>query len=154
MHIAGRFRLLARRHKMLDETKYRSPYYGLWVACLIMVVVSLAAYGLIYAVMVKYQTDHPELNEPSARALGFCVGAVFDLMCFACGAFKQHSDAVIKRIFAFFGNLKVGLGFALHCYLEDIKSDGVVLVIVLSLTAFTGLVAYTGLRDFFALWRG
>ncbi len=138
---------------MLDDTKYRSPYYGMWLACLIMIAVPFVAYGLLYLALDEFQTRYPYLNEPSARALGFCVGTVFDLMCFVCGAFGQHIDAVIKRVVGFFGNLKVSLGFAFKCYFEDIKNDGAGLIIVLAVTAVTAFVAYTGLRDFLLLWR-
>ena len=71
---------------------------------------------------------------------------------FGAGTFAPHFAAVLKRIFGFFGNLKVSVGFAIKCYFEDIKSDGAVFLIVLSVTALTAYAAYTGVRDFISLW--
>ena len=139
---------------MLDDTKYRSPYYGLWLVLTVMLGISLLCYGLFYSWFSSAQLGSPVLNEPAARALGFCIGTVFDLMCIICGAFKQHSDAVVKRVLAFFGNLKVGPGFALTCYFEDIKNDGAVYLVILTATLLTALVSATGLRDFLAIWNG
>lgn len=137
---------------MLDDSKYRSPYYGLWLALLIMVVIPFVFYGIFYGLFAKYQHESRAVNEACARACGFGVGAVFDLSLFVAGAFAPHFAAVLKRIFGFFGNLKVSVGFAIKCYFEDIKSDGAVFLIVLSVTALTAYAAYTGVRDFISLW--
>ena len=137
---------------MLDDTKYRSPYYGLWIVLLVMIGGSVLLYAFFYEILELSPIGPRYLNEPSARALGFGVSTVFQLSCYVAGVFKQHVAAVGRRVFSFFGNLKVSLGFAFKCYFEDVRSDGAVLLIVLAVTALCAYVSYTGLRDFLALW--
>jgi len=139
---------------MLDDSKYRSPYYGLWLVLTVMILIPLICYGFFIICFRTAQRGSVLLNEPAARALGFCVGTVFDLMCIICGAFKAHIEAIKKRISGFFSNLSVGIGFAIRCYFEDIKNDGVVFLIILATIVFTALIACTGLQDFLAIWNG
>ncbi len=137
---------------MLDDSKYRSPYYGLWLVLLVMIGVPLIFYGIFFGAFTEHQHESRAVNEACARALGFGVGTVFNISLFIAGTFSNHIAAVGRRIFAFFGNLKVSFGFAFKCYFEDVKSDGAVLIIVLLVTVLCAYVTFTGINDFFLLW--
>ncbi len=137
---------------MLDDSKYKSPYYGLWLVLLVMIGIPFLFYGILYGLFDDFQNESAAVNEASARALGFSVGTAFHLSFLAGGAFSKHIAAVGRRVVNFFGNLKVSVGFAFQCYFEDIKSDGAVFLIVFAVMAACAYVAYTGLRDFFVLW--
>ncbi len=138
---------------MLDDSKYRSPYYGLWIVLLVMIGIPLLFYAFFCEMFDLFPIGPRALNEPSARAFGFGVGTVVHLGCFIGGVFAEPVRAVKKRMAAFFGNLKVSLRFAFKCYFEDIKSDGAVLFIVSAVAAVCAYVTYTGLRDFVILWN-
>lgn len=112
----------------------KSPYRGLWVALLLMVGVPLVLYLLLRESFIKIIPGYTvEYKDTCARAIGLFLGTLFHLGCFISGAFENALEAVKNRMTDFRMNLSISFGFALKCYLEDMKSDGVVLIIILSI---------------------
>ena len=138
---------------MQHDGKNESPYRGLWVILLVLAVVPVVFYLCLLGPLLTWQTRFSrEMNEASARVFGFGLGIVFHLSCWVGGSFRHAIDAVKKRVVDFFENVRVSLGFALECYLDDMKNDGVALLLMLIPVVACVAVFCGGLSDFWALW--
>ena len=138
---------------MQHDGKNESPYRGIWVILLLLAVVPVVLYLVLLGPLMTWQTRFSrELNEASARVFGFGLGTVFHLSCLIGGSFRLAIQAVKKRVIDFFENVRVSLGFALECYWDDMRNDGVALILMLIPVAVCFAVFCDGLSDFWALW--
>lgn len=117
----------------MDDNHQYSPYHGCWVVLLILIGVPLALYMVIEAAITFYQPQFARINPSSARCIGCLLGSVFHMSCVVCGLLRDPWRAVCYRVKEFFENLSCGLGFALECYWEDMKHDGVLFIIYASI---------------------
>lgn len=129
------------------EYKKQSPYRGLWVILLMLTGVPLLLFGVLYAAMEFHQPYNTDLNLATAKVIGCGLGTVFHLSCAVAGVFTPHVQAVMYRIGEFFENLIVSPGFAFESYWDDMKNDGVVLLIELPILVGNFLVVLDGLAD-------
>ena len=94
---------------------------------------------------MKYDNFSKELNDASARFLGFGIGSLFHITCFVVGVFKNSFLVVKKRIIDFKDNLPISFKFAVKCYLEDMKNDGIAFLVEMACVGFCFAVAINGL---------
>lgn len=131
---------------MQEEYKKKSPYHGFLLLCLLLIIVPLALYGVLrWAINVSMPVNRA-LNNATAQAIGFGLGSVFHLSCIVAGAFEDAIRAVKDRIGEFFANLTVSPLFALQCYWDDMKNDGVVMLISALIMIACAAVSADGVR--------
>lgn len=132
---------------MEHEEKRKPPGRGMWVICTLLILIPVGLYYLFLGAFNFYQPGSAALNEASARAFGCGLGTLFHLSCFIAGAFSDAIRAVTFRISEFFANLVVSVGFAFESYWDDMKSDGVVLLVVLIITGVCAGICIWGISD-------
>lgn len=114
-----------KRSVPMDDNKKYSPYHGCWMVLLALIGVPLLAYAIILAALRYYEPQFYRLNPASAQCLGCLVGSFFHMSCIIGGLLRDAWRAFCFRIREFLENLPCGLPFALQCYWEDMKQDGV-----------------------------
>ena len=119
----------------MSSNRRNSPWQGLWIILPILIAVPLAVYFLFHYLLDYYVWPQWHLNEATARVLGFGSGLVFHLCCLISGAFTRHRRALTNRLKDLFMNWRLGPGFALGCYWDDLKEDGCVFTILLLVMA-------------------
>lgn len=113
----------------MEESKQKSPYHGFWVIVLAMVIVPLVLWGTVYGLLCYYRPHQMRFNVPGAQFLGFGMGSLFHMSCVIGGLLRDSYRAVVYRVREFFENLVCSPLFALRCYWEDVKADGLVFTI-------------------------
>ena len=106
--------------------KEKSPYHGVLLSSIILIIVPIAIYLLFNYYITKYQKFEEEFNAYSAVVLGFGVGFIFQFSCVIAGLTKGTLSVVLSRIGELFSNLSISPRFALKCYIADIKENGIV----------------------------
>ncbi|MBQ8554354.1 MAG: hypothetical protein IJ438_00640 [Clostridia bacterium] len=129
---------------MQDENKKQPPYKGFAILCIMLVSVPAVLYAVTLAVLQTYQPSSNGLDEATARAIGLGLGMLFHLSCWVAGAFRDSFAVVKFRVSEFFENIAGGLGFALVCYWDDIKSDGVVFLACFLIMATNAVLCVDG----------
>lgn len=110
----------------IGEHKNKSPYHGVFVASFFMIALPIAFYFLFRWVFFKTQTAQtPELNEATAKIVGFGIGVLFHISLAIVGVFNESLKIVKLRVAEFFENLHISFKFAWECYIEDIRENGV-----------------------------
>ncbi len=122
---------------MEHEGKEKSPYKGIFVSCFFMIFVPVGCFALFAWLLPKVQDFSAELNRATAQTIGFGIGVLYDFIGIFSGAFKDGAAAVAERMGNFRENIAVSFGYACKEYLKDMKSGGVVLLILLSIMALT-----------------
>lgn len=126
--------------EMINPNK--SPYHGVWLSIVLMILPSPILTLMLYAVLLTFQSHlSAELNLAAATALGFGVGSVYDLGCVITGALEEPFKVVKKRVSEFFADLEVSFPLAAKWWWNDVKTNGVafwleLLAIALSFTVF------------------
>ena len=118
---------------------------ALLVEAIMLLLFPIVCYLIIRGAIMKYQNFSKELNEASARALGFGIGFLFHVTCFVVGIFKNSILVVKKRMTEFKDNLPISFKFAIKCYLEDIKNDGIALLVEMACVGSVLYIAIDGL---------
>ncbi len=113
----------------MDNESPKRKKGALFVEMFVLLIFPFVCYVIVRAVIMKYQTFSNELNEATARAFGFGMGTLFHISCFIAGAFKNSVAIVLKRMSDFKDNLSLSFGFALKCYLEDMRDDGIAFLV-------------------------
>ncbi|MBQ2915040.1 MAG: hypothetical protein IJE50_05940 [Clostridia bacterium] len=130
----------------IGENKNKSPYHGVPLAAFLMIVVPVSVYILMRVLLSKYQPSEPaELNEASARTLGFGIGLAFDLSLMIAGTLKESFLVVVKRVVGFFQDLKFSFKIAWNCYVENIREFGVAFWILFGLIIVHFCLFWSGL---------
>ena len=115
----------------IGEHKRKSPYHGIWIVSILMMVVPVCAYILMHVAIFKWQPKvSAELNEASAKVLGFGIGLLFHLGLVISGIFGESFRVVLSRVKGFFEDLKFSFKIAWQCYVEHIREHGVAFWIV------------------------
>ena len=109
----------------MEDSLKRSPYRGCLVVFAALIAVPLLAWLLIGAALAYYEPQFYHLNPASAQCLGCLVGSFFHMSCVIAGLLREHWRALCYRVKEFFANLSCGLPFALRCYWEDMRQDGI-----------------------------
>lgn len=121
----------------MDGQKKYSPYRGMWAVVLVMIAVPLVLTVIIESTLAIVQPHYTVVNRPSARFVGCGLGFLFHVVLFFSGVYRESLEAVKYRISEFFENAHCSLGFALSCYLSDMKQDGVVFDVYFGITLGT-----------------
>ena len=132
---------------MNSDSKYYSPYHGVWAQLLVLILVPLGFFALVHVGFSFYQPHYGKLNLLSAKAIGCGLGVLFHLSCAIVGVFTPGWRAVKYRIREFFENLVIGLGYSIESYWEDMKSDGVVFLLQMPIVGLNLYIAVDALLE-------
>ena len=111
---------------MEHEGKTRSPYKGVLGSSLLLIGIPILLFIFVYLVINKVSHDDAITNLHTSLMFGFGCGFLFQLTCVLSGLFKGTFKVVKDRVKTLFENLAINFKFAMSCYWEDIKSEGVV----------------------------
>lgn len=137
----------------MQSNKHYSPYHGIWVTILMLTGVPILLTLLVLVVLETAQPAFAQLNPPTALCLGFGMGSLYHMSCIITGLLREPFRAVTFRISEFFQNLSCSPGFAFHEYWEDIKSDGVVFIIYMTIILSCLAVALCNLSSALEMLR-
>lgn len=112
----------------MDDNKKYSPYHGCLLVFAALILVPVVAWLIFRVSLDAFQPRYARINPESAKCLGCLVGSFFHISCIVGGVFRSAWRAFCYRVKEFFENLPCGLSFALQCYWEDMKQDGVLLL--------------------------
>lgn len=130
----------------------QTPYQGLGIFLLIMLLPSVAITALMFAVISKWQPQYGwEVNWASAKVIGCGVGVLFHCICWMMGAFTEDFRAVKMRLKEFFANIIVSAELAFSCWWDDVKSLGMAFWIDCAIIALNMGVFVDALIDFLTL---
>ncbi len=113
---------------MFDEKK--PPYKGIFIVILILVLPSVFCTSLLFTVISKWQPEYgDEFNMLTAKLIGCGVGMVIHMMLWITGFFNDGIKVVKNRLGDFFSDIFVSPKIAFSWYWQDIKMNGVTLLI-------------------------
>ncbi len=136
---------------MHNEYKRQSPYRGMWVILIMLIMPPALCYGIVTAVQAEFSKAPAALDAATAKALGCGMGFLFHMICILSGVLTAGWQALKYRIREFFENLIVGIGYAFSSYWEDMRTDGVTFILYLSIILANAAIMVDGLRDALAL---
>lgn len=132
----------------IGENKNKSPYHGVPLTAFLMIAVPVSVYILMRVLLSTYQPSEPaEINEASARTLGFGIGLAFDLSLMIAGILKESFLVVVRRVVGFFQDLKFSFKIAWNCYVENIREFGAAFWILFGLMVANVCLFASGLSD-------
>ena len=129
--------------------KNKSPYYGVFLSSLLLIIVPILSFLLFFSIMNRY----PDLNDQeviyTSLFFGCGVAWIFQCSCVLAGLLKGTFKVVIDRLKEFFGNLSISIKFAFKYYWENIKSEGVVFwIYFIIINSTLALAIYGGVNYF------
>lgn len=127
----------------MDDQKRTSPYRGCWMVLLLLIGVPLLLYGILSIALAYYYPHSMRLNQATARCLGCGLGSLYHMGCIISGLLREPFHAICYRVKEFFANLSCGLPFALRCYWDDMKHDG---LLFLPYAAIIGICLYIAIQ--------
>lgn len=131
----------------IGEHKNKSPYHGVPVVCFFMIAVPITLYFIFKGIFFNSQTMHSDqLNEATARTVGFGIGVLFHLSLIVCGVLHESFLAVVNRVAEFFDNWKISFKFACSCYGDQIREGGVAFWILFGVMVANFFVFWSGLK--------
>ncbi len=136
---------------MQNESKHQSPYRGLWVLILALIIPPVACYALVNAALAQFSPWSAAVDEITARVFGFGSGFLYHLSCIFAGVLTPGWQAVKYRIGEFIENLAISLGYAFASYWDDIRMDGVNFIISFIIILANLYIVLDALRDFFVI---
>lgn len=137
---------------MQNDNKHQSPYRGFWVVLLALILVPLVLFLIVKGALGNFSQFSPAMDLLTAKVIGLGCGSLFHLICIIGGVFTPSWRAVKYRIGEFFENLTVGVGYAFTTYLEDMREDGVTLLIYLLPVAINLAIVVDSLIDAVAVF--
>lgn len=136
---------------MHNEHKRQSPYRGMWMILIMMIMPPILCYAIVSGVQAEFSKAPAALDAATSKALGCGFGFLFHMICVLCGVLTAGWEALKYRIREFFENLIVGVGYAFSSYWEDMRTDGVTFIIYLSIILVNAAIMADGIREAIAL---
>lgn len=136
---------------MHNEYKRQSPYRGMWVILIMLIMPPLLCYAIVAGVQAEFSKAPAALDAATAKVLGCGMGFLFHMICILSGVLTAGWEALKYRIREFFENLIVGIGYAFSTYWEDMRNDGVTFIIYLSIILVNFAIMMDGIREAIAL---
>lgn len=134
------------------ENSQKSPYKGLWIFIIMMILPSVALTFVLFAAINLFQARFGfDLNFATAKALGCGMGTLYHICCWLYGAFKEDFEAVKIRWKEFFFNLGISPRLAFKWYFEDLKVLGAAFWIDLAIVLGNLYICVDAVFDYIAL---
>ena len=134
------------------DTAHKHPYRGFFLECIILVLIPLILYGIFWLLFSAFFPLKQQLNELSARALGFGLGTVVHIILYLGGVFNSQIHALRRRIRDFFDNAQISMKIALKCHLSDLVSEGLDLWVYSAIILACATVAVNAVLRYIALY--
>ena len=125
------------------EGKNKSPYKGVLLTSILLLTIPL-----VFSFFIDLFMDSKTLiNRYTIFVFGFGFGILFQLSCIIAGIMKDAFAAVKARIYSFFEDVQISVKYAFEAYLDDIKVNGIVFWIYLSIMILTVVLFVLGLKE-------
>ncbi|MBQ7874627.1 MAG: hypothetical protein IJ306_05660 [Oscillospiraceae bacterium] len=133
---------------MIYKGKNKKLYHGFWFECFLLIIVPLGFYFMFLWLFGSFYPLRKEINEISARALGFGLGSVYHASCLVAGAFAPAWEAVRFRFSNLFENLTYSVKIAAKGYLYDLKSEGVEFWVYFAIICVCAFLGASGIFEY------
>ena len=125
------------------EGKNKSPYKGVLLTSILLLTIPL-----VFSFFIDLFMDSKTLiNRYTIFVFGFGFGILFQLSCVIAGIMKDAFAVVKARIYSFFEDVQISVKYAFEAYLDDIKVNGIVFWIYLSIMILTVVLFVLGLKE-------
>ena len=133
----------------IGEHKNQSPYHGVFVAGVFMIVVPVLLFFLVKgAIAIWKPTTPPEESTAIAKMFGLGVGFLFHLSLVLAGVMKNPFRAVVNRVVNFFDNLKFNFKLAWGCDVDEVRETGLAFWIFLAIIVVNFCFFWSGAKFF------
>ena len=136
---------------MHNEHKRQSPYRGMWVALLLLIIPPLLCYGIVSGVLERFSRSSDALDLATSKALGCGIGGLLHMICILSGLLTPGWEALKYRVREFFENLIVSPGYAFSTYWEDMRNDGVTFIIYVTIIGINAAITVDGVLEAIAI---
>lgn len=128
---------------MEENGRKVSPYKGVFLTSFFLIIAPLF-FSFTIDIFMGNET---EIENLSIVFFGFGMGIIFDIGCMIAGLMKGTFSVVQNRIATFKDDLIVSFKFACKSYINDIKENGIVFWIYLSIMILTVIVFIYNLQE-------
>lgn len=107
------------------EGKNKSPYHGLLLSSIMLLLVPIFCTIILYFAFIKTQKNTAE-SMCFLMALGFggMIGTLFNISCALAGLYKGTLSVILIRISKLFSNLAISFKYAMKQYFNDLITNG------------------------------
>lgn len=131
---------------MEENGKNVSPYKGVFLTAFFLIVAPLF---FSFTLDIFFGND-TQIEILTIIVFGFGMGIFFDLGCIIAGLMTGTFSIVKARVADFFDDLVVSFKFAVQSYFNNIKENGIVFWIYLSIMAATVIIFILKLKELIA----
>lgn len=131
---------------MEENGKNVSPYKGVFLTAFFLIVAPLF-FSFTLDIFIGNDT---QIEILTIIVFGFGMGILFDLGCIIAGLMTGTFSIVKARVSDFFDDLVVSFKFAVQSYFNNIKENGIVFWIYLSIMAATVIIFILKLKELIA----
>ena len=131
---------------MEENGKNVSPYKGVFLTAFFLIVAPLF-FSFTLDIFIGNDT---QIEILTIIVFGFGMGILFDLGCIIAGLMTGTFSIVKARVADFFDDLVVSFKFAVQSYFNNIKENGIVFWIYLSIMAATVVIFILKLKELIA----
>lgn len=108
----------------MEEFNTKSPYHGVIVKIIFLIIFPIVCFLIFFPIVSNFQKYNKTINWYTTLFLASGLGALFHLGCIISGAFKGSFATVINRIKNFFTDFPLSPKLAVRCYVDDLKTEG------------------------------
>lgn len=109
----------------------KSPYRGLWIALLILIIIPVLMSLLLFLAIDKWQYKQPfEVNFWTGVFFGFLIGSCFQTITIIVGLYKGSFKNMIMRVVHFIGNARTSFKLAWMIYKDEVAEQGLVFWVI------------------------
>lgn len=105
---------------MFEEKEY-SPYRGLLVSCIMLIIFPLSLMILFSYILRNEYTHMDPASYYTPIFFGSLCGNIYHIILFMVGAFRKSFMVEVKRVCQFFSDLEISFKLAKNELIEDIK---------------------------------
>ena len=105
---------------MFEEKEY-SPYRGLLVSCIMLIIFPICLMILFSYVLRDEYTSMDPASYYTPIFFGSLCGNIYHIILFMVGAFKKSFIIEVKRVCQFFSDLEISFKLAKNEFIEDVK---------------------------------
>lgn len=133
---------------MAEFNSSKSPYHGLWIALLILMVFPIVMSFIFYLVIDKWQFRETDtLNIWTGIFFGYLCGSAYLTITIICGLYKGSFKNMILRVVHFIKNWKTSFKLAWILYKDEVREQGLVFWVIFPFMSYIyGVTIYSLLK--------
>lgn len=134
------------------ENTEKSPYHGIVVSCIMLVVLPIIVTVLFNILFQKLENFNEDFNKSAAYAIGCGVGTLFHLICILNGLLKKPFNVVKERVSEFIEDFSISKKMAFRGWLDSVKHDGIVFWIYISIMVACFVIVIINIFNCYNAW--